>query len=391
MADVIVVGGGPAGSATALTLARDGFDVTLVERARFPRRKVCGEYLNAGAMSALDRLGVGDAVRAAGAPLRGVRIVPPGASALELPFSSPGGACARETLDALLLDAAAAAGVTVVQGRVEDVIVRDGRIEGVGLRGDDGGVTAMSARWVVGADGCGSVVARRSGLTRPSRGIPRFAVGGHYTGFDSLGEFVEMYVGAHAYFALNPIGGGRTNVMVVVPKRDLERWSRDVDDGVAGAAAKLGRGVRSFADAQRVGSRAAVGPLAHDVHTPIADGLVLVGDAAGFLNPFTGQGVYLALASAAAAARAIGRAACDRSAERRAFADYANERASDIAARKRLSAAVGVLLDVAPLARRAVSRLRQTPSLAAVLVDALAGIRPPATALAPAVLGKLVL
>jgi flavin-dependent dehydrogenase len=200
-----------------------------------------------------------------------------------------------------------------------------------------------------------------------------------------------MYVGGGAYFALNPLGADLTNVMVVVPKRQLAAWSSDVDGGVAGKASELGRGHRSFAAARRIGARAAIGPLAHAVRRPVAPGVVLVGDAAGFLNPFTGQGVFLALTSAELAARTIVAAARDGASEAAAFARYAGERNADFAARKRLSAAVGRLIDVAPLARRAAANLARSPLLSATLVDALAGMRAPDRVLTPAVLGKLLL
>jgi 2-polyprenyl-6-methoxyphenol hydroxylase-like FAD-dependent oxidoreductase len=390
MVDAVVVGGGPAGSTCALLLARAGLSVTLVERTTFPRRKVCGEYLNTGAVRILDRTGVLPAVRASAFALNGVRLVTPGATSVELPFRDGALSCERETLDAILLRAAADAGVTVVHGRAEDLLRDRGRVAGVRVRNENTSAYEIRARWTIGADGVGSIVARQARLTARTWRGPRFAVGGHYRGFGDLGGFVEMYLGGGAYFALNPLGPNLTNVMVVVPKTLLATWSGFVDVGVAGKAAELGRGQRSFARAARVGARAAVGPLTHAVHAPIGEGVALIGDAAGFLNPFTGQGVFLALTTAEQVAQAILRGAGDRSREAGEMNAYANARSADFAARKRLSAAVGWLIDVSPLARRAAHKLARQPNLGRTLVDALAGVRPPQSALQPGIIGKLV-
>ncbi len=248
------------------------------------------------------------------------------------------------------------------------------------LRDEAGELHDRRARVVVGADGSGSLVARKLGLVRPARRGARYALGGHYAGFGALDGQVEMYVGAGAYFALNPLGPERTNLMVVVPRERLARWSRDVDGGLSGAAAELGRGVRSFAGAVRLGPRVSVGPLAHDVRRPIAPGALLVGDAAGFLDPFTGQGVFLALTGAERAAAAI--VSGDH-------AEYARARAADLIWRRRLCATVKLLIDVPPLAHRATARLARFPAAGATLLDALAGTIPPQRAFRAAVLGRL--
>ncbi len=386
---MLVVGAGPAGSATALLLARAGVDVRIIERAQFPRRKVCGEYLNSGAVEALARLGVLEAVTAAGSPLRGVRLVASGAPPVSLAFSRPACSCARELLDALLLDAALAAGAVVERARVDDLIVEDARCAGVRVRTEDGALEDRRAAVVVGADGIGSVVARKLGLTKPLRRGARYAVGGHYVGFGAFDQHVEMYAGAGAYFALNPLSEVSANVMVVVPKQRLAAWSRDVDAGVGGAAAALGRGVRSFDHATRLGPRVSMGPLAHDVRRASAPGALLVGDAAGFLDPFTGQGIFLALTGAERAAAAILEALRDPAREAGALGDYARWRANDMTWRRRLCRAVALLVDVPPLARRAATRLARFPDAGATLLDALAGAIPPQRALRPAVLGRL--
>jgi flavin-dependent dehydrogenase len=140
---------------------------------------------------------------------------------------------------------------------------------------------------------------------------------------------------------------------------------------------------------QRIGERVSFGPLAHRVRTPIAPGALLVGDAAGFLNPFTGQGVFLALSGADAAGTAILAALRARRAEGMAFGRYAASRARDFQARNALCSLVTTVLDIAPLARRAANRLQRNPAAQAALIDAISGLSNPQRALAPAVLGRL--
>jgi 2-polyprenyl-6-methoxyphenol hydroxylase-like FAD-dependent oxidoreductase len=387
--DVVIVGGGPAGSATALRLARAGVAVRVIERAAFPRRKVCGEYLSSGAVDALERLGVLNRVRAEAAPLHGVRLVAEGAPPVTLPFGRPALACARETLDALLLDAAAAAGAVVERGRAEELLFEDGRCGGVGVRTAAGALEPRRARVVAGADGIGSVVARKLGLAKPSPGRGRYAVGGHYSGFGTLAAQVEMYVGGGAYFALNPLSELRANVMVVVPKARLAEWSRDVDTGVGEAAAILARGVRSFDGAARIGARVSIGPLAHEVRSAAGSGAILIGDAAGFVDPFTGQGVFLALTGAERAAEAILASLAHPERTAQQLAAYARWRADDAAWRRRLCAVIATLIDVPPLARRAARRVSRFPDAAAALMEALGGAIPPQRAFRIGVLGRL--
>jgi flavin-dependent dehydrogenase len=198
-----------------------------------------------------------------------------------------------------------------------------------------------------------------------------------------------MYVGGGAYFALNPLSEVRANVMVVVPKRRLAQRSRDIDTGVGDAAAVLAQGVRSFDGVTRIGPRVSIGPLAHDVRSATAAGALLIGDAAGFVDPFTGQGVFLALTGAERAAGAILGALRDRGRAEAAFAGYARWRAEDVAWRRRLCATVALLVDVPPLARRAALRLTRFPETAALLMEALAGAIPPQRAFRPSVLGRL--
>src|SRR5438309_353441 len=157
-AEVVVVGAGPAGSAAALLLARRGRDVLLVDQARFPRDKPCGEYLNPAAVGVLRRLGLEEALQAAGArAVSGVLLTSPAGRMVRVSYPAAGGALPwglsvpRMALDAALLRAAQAAGVRVREGfRVDDLLRSGERVGGVVGRGENGAAT-LRARLVVAA------------------------------------------------------------------------------------------------------------------------------------------------------------------------------------------------------------------------------------------------
>ena len=178
--DVVIVGAGPAGSASAVLLAERGRSVMLLDKAGFPRPRVCGEYLSPEAARILDRLGVLKDVDEAGAqPLRGMRIVAPDGTILDARYPTAGRwrgyrdhalAIRREVLDGLLLERARSLPVDVRERHRVTGVVADGR-RIVGVRGEDPGGRPFEVRspLVVGADGRASVVAQALGLRRPHR------------------------------------------------------------------------------------------------------------------------------------------------------------------------------------------------------------------------------
>ena len=168
--DVVVVGGGPAGSAAATFLRQRGRDVLLVDEARFPRDKVCGESVSPGGRRLLADLGAAEAVRRlAPQPLLGMTLTSPDGTSFRGDYrdaAEPGFALRRQAFDQVLLDGARAAGAEVREGvRATGLVVEDGTVAGITCEGDRGPET-IRARLVIGADGRRSVVARRLGLLR---------------------------------------------------------------------------------------------------------------------------------------------------------------------------------------------------------------------------------
>ena len=300
--DVIVVGGGPAGSATAAFLGKRGHDVLLLDEARFPRDKVCGEGVSPEAWRLLAEMDAADAVRSLQPhPLRGMTLTSPDGttfSGLYRGAAASGFAVRRRALDACLLQAARAAGVTVREGvAVSGVLALDGRVTGI-VAGDVPGGTEIRARMVVGADGRRSVVARQLGLLREHPRLRKFAVRGHWSGMAGLGEMGEMHVASRAYCGVAPLGGGDANVAFVVDKDAMRDAGGDLEGFYRETLRRWPRLLERLAGATLAEPPRAIGPLALVARRVSAPGAAVVGDAAGFYDPFTGEGVTLALRGA---------------------------------------------------------------------------------------------
>jgi menaquinone-9 beta-reductase len=301
-AEVLVVGGGPAGAATAALLACRGRAVLLLEKGAFPREKPCGEYYGPGVVDALARLGALDAVLSTEHERLGGMRVRVGQRGFLLSYPDEGGhrgalGVRRSLLDRALLHHARMSGVRVAEhARVSGAEIEASRVSGVRLRGAGGKAgEILRSRFVVAADGRHSAIARSLGLNLPVRWPRRLALHAHYSGVASrLGGLGEMHVGGGTYCGLAPVGGGLVVAGLVVPlgaKLPGESAECHFERGLAelpGVAALL-------EGARRVGPVRGIGPLARRVCRAAGPSYLLVGDAAGFLDAFTGEGVYRAL------------------------------------------------------------------------------------------------
>lgn len=304
--DVLVAGAGPAGSAVATLLARAGHRVRLVDRAAFPRDKACSEYMSPEAVRILDRLGVVEALEQAGAaPLegtvvtaaRGARLDGRFALAGRQPYRPTGLSVSRRVLDHRLTVAARNAGVELLERTaVEELLYDGGAVAGAVLRGPDGRC-AIRARLTIGADGLRSVVARRLG---PRRHLPptRVAFVAHLDGVEDMERSAELFVGSSGYVGLNPIGGGMTNVALVLPRARAAGARGRAEGFFLEALRGFGSVARRIERARVVRPVLATGPFSAWSGRVTADGAALLGDAADFFDPFTGEGIYSALRGA---------------------------------------------------------------------------------------------
>jgi geranylgeranyl reductase family protein len=376
---VIVVGGGPAGAATAALLARDGFDVLLLDRARFPRDKPCGEFLTPETERVLSDLGVWKSVLSAGmSPIDSVLLrSPSGKEARYMPSDGVAGwSILRRDLDAALLIHAKTRGAEVREGTsVRGILRRADKCLGVRLDGEE-----ITARLVIGADGTHSMVARELGLVRPLPRLQRLAIVTHWRGLQDE-PVIELRANGRTVCGIGSLAGALSNLTMVVPTDDAKniagRSADFVRERIAAAFPDLKDRVASSTLEPDVKS---IGCFGHHCRRAHAHGAMLVGDAATFVDPFTGEGVYFALRGAELAAH-VSRGALhanDVSAAR--LSVYDNLRA-ELRARYWLCGLVQAVVRNRRLMDRAIAALNAKPQTTERLMEALGDRRPARDAL----------
>jgi flavin-dependent dehydrogenase len=301
--DAVVIGAGPAGSLAATLLARAGLGVMLVERRAFPRRKVCGGCLNPHALAALGRAGLEARVRTLGAaPINRLQVHHRGRRAeIGLP---DGVAVSRAALDSALAAAAAEAGCDVrfecaaaVDPRAEEAAGRAVRV--VRLRGRVGRTERIHARAIVVADGLNhpSLLLCPDFQSAPAAGS-RVGLGGDAPAgaLDIEHGAITMAVSRHGYAGAVAVEGGRVNIAAAVDPAFLKGCpspARAVEQILADA------GVRHAVPLDSI-DWAGTPPLTRRLVDPAARGIFVIGDAAGYVEPFTGEGMAWAFAAAEA-------------------------------------------------------------------------------------------
>lgn len=306
MYDVLVAGAGPAGSLAAIVLARAGVRVLLLDRQIFPRDKLCGDTVNPGGLALLRAHGLAGGIDTHGLPLDGMTVT--GASGVQITGTygegMVGRAWARRHLDATLLDAACSAGAQFEVGVVQGACLDHGRRRVVGVRMSTDRLRScdIRARWTIAADGRRSRLAFALGLVRHPRRPRRWAIGTYAEGVAGLGPFGEMHIRGSHYIGVAPAQDDLANLCLVTAD---QRGLRD-------PAALLWHTIQAdpqlrvrCASARRVAPVVTLGPLAVDAHAAGMPGLLLAGDAAGFVDPMTGDGIHLALRGGQLAAEAV--------------------------------------------------------------------------------------
>ncbi len=300
--DVCVIGGGPAGSTAALVLARTGASVCLVEKRRFPRETLCGEFLSHEVAAALEELGLeADFQQLDPNPIARFTFLPGRGHVFSLPLDFPAYGMPRGKFDHMLLRAAARAGVTVLQPAEVLKITRHGELFNLDCRTEEGG-RSLSGSWVIGAYGKGAapdqeesrhVAGRRTGFNGVKFHIPERLLG------TILPDEILIAPGRGMYCGINVVGGGTATLCFLERRsahdasprlriQDLVRQNPDAGSRIAPAALEFLREAPVYGTAN----------ITFGPRETVRNGVFMVGDAAGVIAPLAGDGIGIAVQQA---------------------------------------------------------------------------------------------
>jgi flavin-dependent dehydrogenase len=371
--EVAIVGGGPTGAVLAARLADAGHHVVLLERAPVWRWRAGGVFASPAAMAALRRAGVDATTLAAVArPIPALRVETARGTSFRLTYGADAGGepavgFDRSRLDPALLELAKAAGTDLRLGSTVTALdPSTGRIQ---VRRPGGVASELQARVVVGADGRRSIVARAAGVDRPTRLEPRVGLTYHLRDPDPTGvRDGRMRLLRDGYVGIAPVAGGLVNVGIVLGRSwrtELAgRGGRAVADSIVAAIPPTRDDPAAWRDGGPTDSVAGAWPLGHRVTRRAGERWLLVGDAAGFLDPFTGEGLHRGLVSAELAAAAIRARSRGR---RGAFAAYERAMQRRFLAKDGVSWLVQAFLSRPALFEYAARRISARPAVRATM------------------------
>ncbi|MBS3068755.1 NAD(P)/FAD-dependent oxidoreductase [Candidatus Micrarchaeota archaeon] len=337
--DVIVVGAGPGGSTAAAYLGRSGFNVLLLDKAKFPRDKICGDAVSGKSMNVIKEFALEEEIQkdARHGNIYGVIFSGTDGKTVEIPFAAakdkgrpPGYTLPRIATDNILFQNAKKYAKVKEGFAMSDVIFENGYA--VGVKGRDmaeGKEMEFRAKVVVGADGAGSIVANKAGVGALAPEHACIAIRAYYEGISGMTDNIEIHFVKEAmpgYFWIFPIGEGKANVGLGILMKDVQEKKMNLPALLERIVAQNANFAPRFANAKKVSSvQSWTLPFGSKIRKAHGNGWILVGDAASLIDPFSGEGVGNATASAKIAAKIIAGALKENNFSESYFAQYQSE------------------------------------------------------------------
>jgi len=311
--DVIIIGAGPAGSTAAIQLAQGGRRALLLEKGRLPREKLCGEFITPECLDVFDRLGVRGRMFDAGARvIRRFTLFAPDGRSLDVPMEWIAGGhphaigLSRAVMDWVLVERAREVGVEVREGvHVSPRLRREGGLSVIEGKADGATVEHLAAPLVIDASGRNGVFSNR--VRQPVsrfKGSRLFGCKVHLRGVEGLHELGELFFFRDGYGGMSEVENDRVNLCFLTTEATLREAKGDRQRLLDLTLRSNPAARRRLQHAEFDGEWLGAGPLIYGRRRTMP-GVLTVGDAAAFIDPFTGSGMLLALASGELAAKVV--------------------------------------------------------------------------------------
>ena len=373
--DIVVLGAGPAGIAISILMAQKGYAVEILDPATFPRKKICGEFLNPQAVRWLQKHGLHEPLlNLQPFPIYGMKIFDSNGRSFTGHYRSfrgeSGYAVMREAFDTLLVGHARKTGIRIHEAhRAQHLIFNNNHVKGICGTNSDGEPFEIYGKVVIGADGRNNLIGRTFGWVRGMRNLRKYAFQTYYEGIPDLSTFGEVHLVRGGYVGIAPLNEKLANVALVVDEKDYPGGDADPLAFLQERVEESHLSAR-FRKAKRPSSILSAGPLAYDtVHTS-GSHTMLVGDTCGFIDPFTGEGINYAFVSAELASEVLDQAFKTQQFDDDFLRKYDSERRKMFSSKHALNRLFQFAIPHPKISKMLISRFSRDMELADAMVSA---------------------